>query len=237
MKKVFSAIAVLAATTVATLGITVGSASADNATLSYDCFTVTAHYTDFSTGANTATITINGVAHDVSFTGKNGSATVPFVSHSGDPDVAVSTTFTSGNGQPKTISDPASRPTAARGASDDRAAHGPTTVPINVDPEVVVRPSCRGTGRGTGRGTVGRQPRLHRLTPAAPLRNEARVPRARPAALSRPLPSPETGAFPDHVFDRAQRRWKTPVPTPRTTFDHAVRVLYVRKRGLISTGV
>ena len=104
MKKMLSALAVVAVTAVAALALTVGTASAHNATLSYDCFTVSANYTAFSAGANTATITINGVVHDVSFTGPNGSATVPFVSHSGDPKVEVSTTFISGNDLPKTVS-------------------------------------------------------------------------------------------------------------------------------------
>jgi len=140
MKKLFSAFAALAAATVATLGLTVGVASAHDATFTYDCFTVTAHYTNFSAGANSATITINGVVHDVSFTGPNGSASVPFVSHSGDPAVQVSTTFTSGNGQPKTASAsfPADSCTPPPTTAPPTVA--PTTVPINVGPEVVVRP-------------------------------------------------------------------------------------------------
>src|SRR4051812_14924456 len=103
MRKIISVLAIVGAVTLGTVALTVGTASAHDATLSYDCFKVSANYTNFSAGANTATITINGVVHDVSFTGPNGSTSVPFVSHSGDPDVNVSTTFISGNNQPKTI--------------------------------------------------------------------------------------------------------------------------------------
>ncbi len=139
MKKLFSAFAAVAAATVATLGLTVGVASAHNATLGYDCFTVTANYTNFSAGANSASITINGTPHDVSFTGPNGSATVAFVSHSGDPDVEVSTTFISGDGLPKTIS--ATFPADSCAPPPTTAPPtAPPTAPIEVGPEVVVRP-------------------------------------------------------------------------------------------------
>ena len=140
MKKFFSACAALVAATVATLGLTVGVASAHDATLSYDCFTVTAHYTNFSAGANNATITINGVVHDVSFTGPNGSASVPFVSHSGDPAVQVSTTFTSGNGQPKTASASFPADSCSPPPTTAPPTVAPTTIPTNVGPEGVVRP-------------------------------------------------------------------------------------------------
>jgi hypothetical protein len=144
MKKLFSALAALGAMTVVTLGLTAGVASAHNATLNYDCFTVRANYTNFSAGANTATITINGIAHDVSFTGPNGSASVPFVSHSGDPDIHVSTTFISGDGLPKTISATFTADSCAPPPTTAPPTTTPatTTIPTNVAPEVVTRPAA-----------------------------------------------------------------------------------------------
>jgi hypothetical protein len=144
MKKIVSAFAVIAASAAATIGLLAGTAGAHTATLGYDCFTVTAHYVDFGAGTHAATITINGTVHDVSFTGSSGDASVPFVSHSGDPDVVVSTTFISGDDKPKTISatfpaDSCAPPPTTAPPSTTR----PTTptIPIQVGPETVVRPT------------------------------------------------------------------------------------------------
>lgn len=138
MKKLVSSFALVAAVSLATIGLMVGTAAAHTATLGYDCFTVTAHYVDFGAGTHAATITINGTVHDVSFTGSSGDASVPFVSHSGDPDVVVSTTFISGNNLPKTIS--ATFPADSCAPPPTIPPTTTTTIPIQVGPETVVRP-------------------------------------------------------------------------------------------------
>jgi hypothetical protein len=142
MRKTVQAVAAVAAVVAGTIGITMGSASAHTATLSYDCFNVTAKYVDFGDGSHSATITINGTVHNVSFTGPSSTLTVPFVSHSGDPDVVVSTTFISGNNEPKTISATFSADSCAAATTTTRPpATTTTTAPPNVSPDVVVRPA------------------------------------------------------------------------------------------------
>ena len=98
MKKTVSALALIAAVTLGTIGLTIGSASAHDSNSTFDCFTVTTHFTNFATnppgsGANTATVTVNGVDHNFSWTTKDFVATVPFVSHTGDAPVVVKVAF------------------------------------------------------------------------------------------------------------------------------------------------
>ncbi len=96
MKKSICAFALVAGVLVASLGVFAGTAGAHTATLTYDCFNVTAQFENFaSDGAsvNTAVVTVNGTPHDFSFTTSSFTANVPFVSHSGDPDVVASVSW------------------------------------------------------------------------------------------------------------------------------------------------
>ena len=95
MKKTVSAFALITAVALGTIGLTIGSASAHDASLKYDCFTVTATFTNFATnppgtGANTATVTVNGAASNFSWTTKDFVATVPFTSHKRRPRTSSS---------------------------------------------------------------------------------------------------------------------------------------------------
>ncbi len=148
MKKVISAMAVASAAALAVVGIGVGSAGAHNSGLSYDCFTVSAAYTNFpSTGVNSATLTVNGVAHDFSWTGPSFPASVDFVSHSGDPDVVVSSVYSSTSDDfhgedsatfPADSCAPVTPPTTVPTTVPTTPT---TTVPINVAPADATRPA------------------------------------------------------------------------------------------------
>jgi hypothetical protein len=142
MKKTISALAVIAAVALGTIGLTIGSASAHNSSLNYDCFTVSAPLTNFATnppgtGANTATVTVNGVDHNFSWTTKDFVATVPFTSHKGDPPVVAKVTFRGLDG--------VTGGSTATFPADDCAAPAvitvppTTTIPTNVSPAVVTR--------------------------------------------------------------------------------------------------
>jgi hypothetical protein len=142
MKKTVSAFALITAVALGTIGLTIGSASAHDASLKYDCFTVTATFTNFATnppgtGANTATVTVNGAASNFSWTTKDFVATVPFVSHSGDPDVVVKVAFHGLDGNTDSTSQtfPADSCTAPAVITVPPT----TTIPTNVSPAVVTR--------------------------------------------------------------------------------------------------
>jgi len=148
MKKTISALALFAAVTLGTIGLTVGTASAHDANSTYDCFTVKTNFTNFASnppgsGSNTATVTVNGVDHNFSWTTTNFTASVPFVSHSGDPDVVVKVAFhgLDGNvgGETKTFpADSCSPPPTTTTVP----ATTTTTIPTDVSPAVVVRPAA-----------------------------------------------------------------------------------------------
>ncbi len=144
MKKTVSALALIAAVALGTIGLTIGNAGAHDSSLKYDCFTVTASFTNFASnppgsGENTATVTVNGVNHAFSWKTEDFNATVPFVSHSGDADVVVKVAFHGMDGN--TGSNSATFP------ADDCAAPAvitvpPTTttpIPTDVSPAVVTR--------------------------------------------------------------------------------------------------
>jgi hypothetical protein len=141
MKKIVPVIAAASAAALAVLGIGVGGASAHDSGLSYDCFTVSAAYTNFpSTGVNSATVTVNGDAHDFTWTGPSFDAHVDFVSHSGDPDVVVTSVYSA-------TADGFDGQDSATFPADDCAPAPPTTtitpptttVPTEVSPSVAVR--------------------------------------------------------------------------------------------------
>ena len=93
--KIASMLAVCFALTVGTIALTAGVASA-HALITYDCNTVTVNFTQFATNPPqeiTAVVNVNGVDHDFSWTTSDFTATVPFVSHAGDPDVVVKVTW------------------------------------------------------------------------------------------------------------------------------------------------
>ena len=124
MKKTVSAIALIAAVTLGTIGLTAGGAGAHDAALSYDCFDVTAKFTFFpsnppGSGTNNATVTVNGVEHKFAFTTGSYTAEVPFVSHSGDADVVATVSFVAMDGNSET--------TSASFPADDCAAPTTTT--------------------------------------------------------------------------------------------------------------
>jgi hypothetical protein len=143
MKKIISAFAVIAAVALGTIGLTVGTASAHDATSTYDCFTVTTNFTDFAVGTppgstvNTATITVNGATTNFSWPGANFVAKVPFVSHSGDPDVVVKVAWhgLDGNVGSETHTFPAD----SCAAPVSTTVPPTTTIPTNVSPAVVTR--------------------------------------------------------------------------------------------------
>lgn len=95
--KIASMVALSAALAIGMIAFTAGIAGA-HATISYDCNTVTVDFTQFTPGSpSTATITVNGTDHDFEWTATSPeyvfTATVPYVSHSGDPDVVVNVTW------------------------------------------------------------------------------------------------------------------------------------------------
>jgi hypothetical protein len=137
MKKSLSAFALVAAACAASIGVFAAPIGAHTSTLSYDCFNVTAHLTNFAsngTGVNTAVVTVDGTPHNFSFTTSTFTANVPFVSHSGDPDVVASVSWHGFDGNVGNES--------ATFSADSCAAPPtttPPTVPVNVLPEVVTR--------------------------------------------------------------------------------------------------
>jgi hypothetical protein len=142
MKKTVSALAFIVAVALGTIGLTIGSASAHDATLKFDCFTVTTTFTNFATnppgtGANTATVTVNGVVHNFSWTTKDFVATVPFVSHSGDAPVVVKVAFHGLDGN--TGGSSATFPADSCAAPAVITVPPTTTIPTNVSPAVVTR--------------------------------------------------------------------------------------------------
>ena len=145
MKKTVSTFALITAVALGTIGLTIGSASAHDSNSTYDCFTVTTHFTNFASnppksGSNTATVTVNGVSHPFSWTTVNFTATVPFVSHSGDPDVVVVVSFhgLDGNVGGETKTFPADSCTAPAVITVPPTTPT-TTIPTNVSPAVVTR--------------------------------------------------------------------------------------------------
>jgi hypothetical protein len=145
MKKTVSAFALITAVALGTIGLTIGSASAHDATLKYDCFTVTATFTNFATnppgtGANTATVTVNGAATNFSWTTKDFTGTVPFTSHKGDPPVVVKVTFHGLDGNTGSASQTFPADACAAPAVITVPPTTPTTtIPTNVSPAVVTR--------------------------------------------------------------------------------------------------
>ena len=151
MKKTVSALALVAAVTLGTIGLTISSASAHDSNSTFDCFTVTTHFTNFATnppgsGANTATVTVNGVDHNFSWTTKDFVATVPFVSHTGDAPVVVKVAFHGMDGV--TGGSSATFPAdscAAPVSTTVPPTTAPTTIPTNVSPAVVTRTAAPAT--------------------------------------------------------------------------------------------
>jgi hypothetical protein len=144
MKKTVSALALIVAVALGTIGLTMGSASAHDAAIKYDCFTVTTTFTNFATnppgtGANTATVTVNGAVHNFSWTTKDFVATVPFVSHSGDAPVVVKVAFHGLDGNTGGSSATFPADSCAAPAVITVPTTTPTTIPTNVSPAVVTR--------------------------------------------------------------------------------------------------
>ena len=144
MKKTVSTLALIAAVALGTIGLTIGNASAHDAALKYDCFTVSASFTDFASnppgsGANTATVTVQGAGHDFSWTTKDFTATVPFVSHSGDAPVVVNVAFhgLDGNTGSTSATFPANSCTAPAVITVPPTTTTP--IPTEVSPAVVTR--------------------------------------------------------------------------------------------------
>jgi hypothetical protein len=153
MKKTVSAIALIAAVTLGTIGLTAGGAGAHDAALAYDCFDVTAKFTSFpsnppGSGTNNATVTVNGVEHKFAFTSETYTAEVPFVSHSGDADVVATVSFVAMDGNTGSDSasfpaDDCAAPTTTTTTTTTSTTTTTTTLPggqtINVQPAVVTR--------------------------------------------------------------------------------------------------
>jgi hypothetical protein len=151
MKKTVSALALIAAVTLGTIGLTIGTASAHDSNSTYDCFNVTTTFTNFATnppgsGANTATVTVKGTVHNFSWTTKDFVATVPFTSHSGDAPVVVVVSFhgLDGNTGGETKTFPADSCTAPAVITVPTTT-APTNIPTNVSPEVVTRTAAPAT--------------------------------------------------------------------------------------------
>jgi hypothetical protein len=140
MKKSLGAFALVAGMCVATIGVFAAPSGAHTSTLGYDCFNVTAHLTKFASdgvGVNTAVVTVNGTAHDFSFTTTSFEANVPFVSHSGDPDVVASVTWHGFDAHTGTVTQTFSADSCA--APPTTTTGSPTIAPATVSPDVVQR--------------------------------------------------------------------------------------------------
>jgi hypothetical protein len=144
MKKTVSAFALITAVALGTIGLMIGNASAHDSSLKFDCFKVTASFTNFKSnppgsGANTATVTVNGVGHDFSWTTEDFTATVPFVSHSGDAPVVVTATFHGLDGNTGGSSATFPADSCAAPAVITVPPTTTTPIPTEVSPAVVTR--------------------------------------------------------------------------------------------------
>jgi hypothetical protein len=152
MKKIVSAFALVAIAVAGVLALGIGTASAHNADISYNCTTVTVNLTDFpvvpadSPNTNSATITVNGTDHVFTWKTADFTATIPYVPSSTDTSVYVVVHATGADGETAFKDDEFSTegctppPTTTTTAPPTTTTTSPAQP--QVEPAVVVRPAA-----------------------------------------------------------------------------------------------